>query len=168
MDGDLDLFAANGHVLDNVEVVDQSTSYGQRNLLFRNDGGRFSDISAAAGPGFALERVSRGSAVGDYDLDGDPDLLVFNSGQPLSLLRNGQGDANHWITIRLVGAKGNPNGIGARLTAHSGDLVQTRELRGSRSYLSQSQLRISMGLARNFADVYKFMEFARSLIDETA
>ena len=148
LDGDLDLFAANGHVLDNVEVVDQSTSYGQRNLLFRNDGGRFADISAAAGPGFALERVSRGSAVGDYDSDGDPDLLVFNSGQPLSLLRNGQGDANHWITIRLVGAAGNPNGIGARLTAHSGDLVQTRELRGSRSYLSQSQLRISMGLGK--------------------
>ena len=148
LDGDLDLFAANGHVLDNVRDIDQSTSYGQRNLLFRNDGGRFAETSAAAGPGFSLERVSRGSAIGDYDNDGDPDLLIFNSGQPLSLLRNDQGDANHWITIRLAGANGNPNGIGARLTATSGALVQTRELRGSRSYLSQSQLRICLGLGK--------------------
>ena len=148
LDGDLDLFAANGHVLDNVRNIDQSTSYGQRNLLFRNDGDRFAEISTAAGPGFSLERVSRGSATGDYDGDGDPDLLVFNSGQPLSLLRNDQGEANHWITIRLAGANGNPNGIGARLTATSGDLVQTRELRGSRSYLSQSQLRICLGLGK--------------------
>ena len=148
LDGDLDLFAANGHVLDNVRDIDQSTSYGQRNLLFRNDGGRFAEISTAAGPGFSLERVSRGSATGDYDSDGDPDLLVFNSGQPLSLLRNAQGEVNHWITIRLVGTNGNPNGIGARLTATSGDLVQTRELRGSRSYLSQSQLHICLGLGK--------------------
>ena len=148
LDGDLDLFAANGHVLDNVHDIDQSTSYGQRNLLFRNDGGRFAEISTAAGPGFSLERVSRGSATGDYDGDGDPDLLIFNSGQPLSLLRNDQGEANHWITIRLVGTNGNPNGIGARLTATSGDLIQTRELRGSRSYLSQSQLHICLGLGK--------------------
>ena len=148
LDGDLDLFAANGHVLDNVLDIDQSTSYGQRNLLFRNDSGRLAEVSATAGPGFALESVSRGSATGDYDSDGDPDLLVFNSGQPLSLLRNDHGDANHWITIQLAGANGNPNGIGARLTATSGDLVQTRELRGSRSYLSQSQLRICLGLGK--------------------
>ena len=148
LDGDLDLFAANGHVLDNVRDIDQSTSYKQHNLLFRNDGGRFAEVSAAAGPGFSLKRVSRGSATGDYDGDGDPDLLVFNSGQPLSLLRNDQGDANHWITIRLAGTNGNPNGIGTRLTATSGDLVQTRELRGSRSYLSQSQLRICLGLGK--------------------
>ena len=148
LDGDLDLFAANGHVLDNVRDIDQSTSYGQRNLLFRNDGGRFAEVSSTAGPGFSLERVSRGSATGDYDGDGDPDLLVFNSGQPLSLLRNDHGDANHWITIRLAGANGNPNGIGARLTATSGDLVQTRELRGSRSYLSQSALNLYLGLGK--------------------
>ena len=148
LDGDLDLFAANGHVLDNVRDIDQSTSYGQRNLLFRNDGSRFAEVSAMAGLGFSLERVSRGSATGDYDGDGDSDLLVFNSGQPLSLLRNDQGDANHWITIRLAGANGNPNGIGARLTATSGDLVQTRELRGSRSYLSQSALSLYLGLGK--------------------
>ena len=148
LDGDLDLFVANGHVLDNVELIDQSSSYGQRNLLFRNDGGHFVEISATAGPGFALEQVSRGSAVGDYDEDGDPDILVFNSGQPLSLLRNDQSNTNRWISIRLVGADGNPHGIGARVTARSGDRVQTRELRGSRSYLSQSQLRLSIGLGK--------------------
>ena len=152
LDGDLDLFVANGHVLDNVLEIDQSTNYGQRNLLFRNDGGlrpeqvRFTDISALAGPGLQLARVSRGSATGDYDNDGDPDLLVFNSGQPLSLLRNDREDDHHWITIRLNGADRNPHGIGARLTATSGTVVQMRELRGSRSYLSQSQLRICLGL----------------------
>ncbi|MGY8823952.1 MAG: CRTAC1 family protein [Candidatus Latescibacterota bacterium] len=146
LDGDLDLFTANGHVLDTIDLVDQSTSYGQHNLLFRNDGGHFADISAAAGPGFALARVSRGSAIGDYDADGDPDVLVFNSGQPLSLLRNDRSGDTHWITIRLQGATGNSNGIGARLTAHSGGLAQTREMRGSRSYLSQSQLCIFFGL----------------------
>jgi hypothetical protein len=152
LDGDLDLFVANGHVLDNVLEIDQSTNYGQRNLLFRNDGGprpeqvRFTDISALAGPGLQLARVSRGSATGDYDNDGDPDLLVFNSGQPLSLLRNDRADDHHWITIQLNGANRNPHGIGARLTATSGPVVQMRELRGSRSYLSQSQLRICLGL----------------------
>ena len=161
LDGDLDLFVANGHVLDNVELVDQSTSYGQRNLLFRNDKGRFSDISDLAGPGFHLARASRGSAAGDYDLDGDTDLLVFNSGQPLSLLRNDRAGANHWLTVRLKGKQGNPNGIGARLFAYSGvaeadtavgdlvapvPLLQTREMRGSRSYLSQSELSVSFGL----------------------
>lgn len=154
LDGDLDLFVANGHVLDNVHDIDQSTSYGQRNLLFRNDGGqrhdqvRFADISALAGPGLQLARVSRGSATGDYDNDGDPDLLVFNSGQPLSLLRNEQQADNHWITIQLAGANGNPNGIGTRIRSTSGDVVQVRELRGSRSYLSQSQLRIGLGLGK--------------------
>ena len=161
LDGDLDLFVANGHVLDNVELIDQSTSYGQRNLLFRNDEGRFSDISAQAGTAFDRLGVSRGSAAGDYDLDGDTDLLVFNSGQRLSLLRNDHGRVNRWITVRLQGNQGNPNGIGARLIAYSGisgtdrtdhaigaeaALRQTREIRGSRSYLSQSPLSVSFGL----------------------
>lgn len=152
LDGDLDLFTANGHVLDNVQDVDQSTSYGQRDLLFRNDGSldqnpvRFAEISRDAGPGFALERVGRGSAVGDYDSDGDPDILVFNSGQPLTLLRNDQQGANHWLAVSLQGAGNNPHGIGARLMALSGALRQTRDMRGSRSYLSQSDLRIYLGL----------------------
>ena len=152
LDGDLDLFVANGHVLDNVQAIDQSTSYGQRNLLFRNDGNmrtdqvRFADISALAGPGFRLSRVGRGSATGDYDSDGDPDLLVFNSGQPPSLLRNDRAIDHNWITILLNGNDRNTNGIGARVTATSGNIVQVRELRGSRSYLSQSQLSLSLGL----------------------
>lgn len=152
LDGDLDLFVANGHVLDNVEKIDQSTSYGQRNLLFRNDGAqdhnqvRFTDISTLAGPGLALEQVSRGSATGDYDNDGDPDLLIFNSGQQLNLLRNDRTNDTHWLTIHLVGAEHNIDGIGARIKATTSNLVQVRELRGSRSYLSQSQLSLSLGL----------------------
>ncbi len=146
LDGDLDLFAANGHVLDNVDQIDQSTSYGQRNLLLRNDGGRFTDISAAAGPGFQLARVSRGSAAGDWDRDGDPDLLIFNSGQAPELLRNDLSAERHWLTVRLDGADANRHSIGARLIATRGALVQTRELRGSRSYLSQSPLSATFGL----------------------
>ena len=156
LDGDLDLFVANSHVLDNIALIDQSNSYGQCNLLFRND------VSARASTAFDQLRVGRGSAAGDYDLEGYNDLLVFNSGQPLSLLRNDRCDANCWITMRLQGKQGNPpNGIGAGLTAYNGiaeadrairnidaaaTLCQTRKMRGSRSYLSQNPLSISFGL----------------------
>jgi hypothetical protein len=150
-DGDLDLFTANGHVLDNVELIDQSTQYAQRNLLLRNDGDtqtgnvRFSEIGMETG--MTLENVSRGSAAGDYDGDGDADLLVFNLGQRLNLLRNdGGAQAGSWLWVRLIGQTSNRDGIGARLILSAQGKKQTREMRGSRSYLSQSDLRVHFGL----------------------
>jgi enediyne biosynthesis protein E4 len=156
-DGDLDLFTANGHVLDNIESIDRSTQYPQRNLLFRNDGKvqtgnvRFSEVGIESG--LALERVSRGSASGDYDDDGDVDLVVFNAGQELTLLRNegGAQDAA-WLWVQLIGRESNHNGIGARLILSVAGKQQLREVRGSRSYLSQSDLRVHFGLGNGRAD----------------
>ena len=151
-DGLLDLFVANGHVLDNVELFDRSTTYPQANQLLRNLGpgkyGKFTfaDVSAASGPGMQLVQPSRGSATGDYDNDGDLDLLVVNLGEPAVLLRNDGGNRGNWLAIEAEGVASNRDGIGARIRVVSGGLVQTREVRGSRSYLSQSDLRVHFGL----------------------
>ena len=88
-DGDLDLFVANGHVYPQAASTIAGTSYPQRNQLIRNDGGnRLIDIGAAAGPGMALKRVSRGASFGDYDNDGDVDIFVVNLDEASTLLRN--------------------------------------------------------------------------------
>ena len=158
-DGLLDLFVANGHVLDNVELFDRSTTYPQANQLLHNLGpgqyGRFTfaDVTAASGPGMQLLQPSRGSASGDFDNDGDVDLLVANLGETAVLLRNDGGNRGNWLSIETEGVASNRDGIGARIRVVSGDLAQTREVRGSRSYLSQSDLRVHFGLAeRTFVD----------------
>ena len=149
-DGDLDLFIATGHVLDNVELFDASTSYPQRNFLFRNEGpdGRyaFTDISAQAGPGLALVKPSRGTAFGDYDRDGDVDILVINCNDSISLLRNDGNDLGHWLQVRTVGTRSNRDGIGARITVTAGDRVQIREIKSGSSLYSQSDLWAHFGL----------------------
>ena len=149
-DGCQDLFVANGHVLDNAPAFYQSSSYGQPNQLLRNQGpddrGRFRDVSSRAGAALTRARVSRGCAVGDYDDDGDMDIVVSNSGQPAALLRNEGGNSRRWLTIAARGGPGNRDAIGARIEVWAGDLYQVREVRGSFSYLSQRDLRVSFGL----------------------
>lgn len=151
-DGLSDLFAATGHVLDNIELFDQSTTYPQRNLLFRNEGPNeygncvYVDISPDAGPGMQLEQVGRGSAVGDYDNDGDVDLLVINISGPVALLRNDTPHMGNWLRLRTVGGPSNRDGVGARVRLRTGDVVQTGEVRSGGSYLSQSDLRLHFGL----------------------
>ena len=153
-DGYQDLFIANGHVLDNIALFDQSTTYEQPNLWLRNQGPdkwgryRFEDVSSRVGAGMLSTGASRGCAFGDYDDDGDVDILVGNCGQRPTLLRNDGGNANHWLTIKTVGVRSNRDGIGARIVVRAGDLSQVREVRGSYSYLSQSDLRVSFGLGR--------------------
>ena len=150
-DGRLDLFAANGHVLDNVRAFDRSTTYRQRNFLFHNRGPGaygntlFADVTAIAGPGLAQERVSRGSAAGDLDNDGDADLLVINLGDRVSVLRNEGGNGNGWLSVRLRRASSG-SGEGARLRLHSPSGTQSREVSSGRSYLSQSDPRVLFGL----------------------
>ena len=154
-DGLLDLFVANGHVLDNVVLFDQSTTYPQRNHLFRNAGPNqygnytFVEMGLKAGPDMRQEMVSRGSATGDFDNDGDSDLLVVNIGQRASLLRNDGGNKGNWLAVKTIGTESNKDGIGARLTLRVGELTQVREVRGSRSYLSQSDLRVYFGLGEH-------------------
>lgn len=148
-DGDCDLFVANGHLDANFELFDD-VSYAQQNQLFRNDGnGRFAEVTDVAGPGLQLEQVSRGSAVGDYDNDGDLDVAISNNGQSGVLLRNEGGNQNHWLALRLVGAGpslSNRSGVGACVRVEAGDLVQVDEVRSGSSYLSQEDLRLFFGL----------------------
>ena len=145
-DGLLDLVFANGHMLDNPARFRAGASHAQRNLLFRNIGGRrFADVTPSAGSGFALEKVSRGLAAGDIDNDGDMDLLVTNNGQTADLLRN-DGGLGHAVLVRMIGTQSNRDGIGARLRLTAGGRTQMREVKAGSSYLGQDDLRQHFGV----------------------
>ena len=146
-DGYVDLFMANGHVQDNIEQLDGSTSYPQRNLLFHNNGDlTFTNASLTSGEGLHNMKASRGTAFGDYDNDGDVDLFVLNSNDRADLLRNEGGNRNFYLIVRLVGTESNRNGIGAKVRVVSGTLRQIKEVRSGSSYLSQNDLRAHFGL----------------------
>jgi enediyne biosynthesis protein E4 len=148
-DGRLDLAIANGHVLDNADYFSPNAKYAQRNLLFHNEGaGHLKEVGRISGPGFAVERVHRGLAAGDFDNDGDLDLLVTSNGQTVDLLRNDGGNQDNAVLVRLVGKKSNRDGIGARLRVTAGGKTQVREVKAGSSYLSQNDLRAHVGVGR--------------------
>ncbi|HKV78434.1 MAG TPA: CRTAC1 family protein [Candidatus Sulfotelmatobacter sp.] len=153
-DGWRDLFLANGHVLDNIERYHADTKYAEPKMMFRNTGhGIFENVSDQLGPDFQLPRVSRGAAIGDFDNDGDLDILINNCGQSPQLLRNDGGNANHWLEILLIGTKSNRDGVGARLKVTAGDLVLYDQRKGGMSYQSAQDPRLHFGLAqRSFID----------------
>ena len=146
-DGWLDLFIANGHLEDRIAEYDQSSTYLQRNQLFKNHEGRFRAISLEAGPGLAEEKSSRGAAFGDIDGDGDVDIVVSNSrDRPSLLLNEGKHDGG-WVMLELRGQK-NVFAIGARVVLEAGGVRHVREVRSGGSYTSQSDLRLHFGLGR--------------------
>jgi enediyne biosynthesis protein E4 len=146
-DGSLDLAIANGHVLDNTSHFQSASRYAQRKLLLHNDGrGRFTDVAASAGAGFALERVSRTIVAGDVDNDGDLDLLVTNNGQAANLLRNEGGNRGNAVLVQLIGRESNRGGIGARVRATVAGRSQIREIKAGSSYLGQNDLRAHFGV----------------------
>ena len=146
-DGDLDLFIANGHVYDNVEQVDRAASYPQRNQLLENQGqGAFVEFDDR-GPGLALVQVSRGTAFGDIDNDGDIDIAVNNANDQPALLRNDGGSEGGWLGLVLRGVASNRDAIGARVVMTTGGRTLVREVRRSASYLSASDPRLLFGLA---------------------
>ncbi len=150
LDGWLDIFAANGHIDEEVGRVQPRIAYAEAPLLFRNaGGGRFEDVSRAAGPDFARPMVARGAAYADYDRDGDLDLLVSTNGGPARLLRNDGGNRNHWLTLRLVGTRSNRDAIGAVVRLESASGRQTQTVHSGSSYCSQSDLALTFGLGRD-------------------
>ena len=145
-DGRLDIFIANGHVYPEVDKQGLGTKYLQRKQVFMNTGGKLRHATAEIGGGLLLERSSRGAAFGDYDNDGDTDILVINMNDRPTLLRNDTVTPNHWIGLRLVGTKSNRDGIGARVTVQAGARRQRTEVRGDGSYISHSDIRPRFGL----------------------
>ena len=145
-DGDLDLFVPNGHIFPQVERPDVGLGYAQPNQIFLNQDGRFEDVSDKAGPGLAAVKVSRGAAYGDYDDDGDVDILVVNMNDTPTLLRNDTGGDNRWVKVALEGVSCNRQGIGARVRVVSGDLEQWDEMRCGAGYLSDGDRRLHFGL----------------------
>ncbi len=147
LDGLPDIFALNGHVADDIARVQPSVGYAETPLLFHNQGrGKFADASAQAGAPFRQPVVGRGAAYLDYDLDGDPDLVLTTNGGPAALLRNDGGNRSPALRVKLVGEQSNRDGIGAELTLHAGSLTQTRMVKSGSSYLSQSELPVTFGL----------------------
>lgn len=146
-DGARDLFIANGHVLDNIQLYNSDVRYAEPKLMFRNIGkGIFENASDRLGPDLRLPRVSRGVAVGDFDNDGDLDILINNNGQAPQLLRNDGGNSNHWLEIFLIGVKSNRDGVGARVKVTAGDLIQYDQKKGGMSYQSAQDPRLHFGL----------------------
>ncbi|MDE0016000.1 MAG: CRTAC1 family protein [Candidatus Poribacteria bacterium] len=147
-DGYQDLFVANGHLHENLAELRQQGTYGQRNLLFRNNyNGTFTEVSETLGPGMKLEDVSRGATFADYDSDGDIDIVVTNSNTAPRLLRNDGGNQKNYLQIRLIATQGTTDAIGARIKITTGELTQTREVRSGDGYLSQRDLTLHFGVA---------------------
>jgi len=148
-DGLLDVFISNGHLDENVKDYDPATTYPQSNQLFRNEGeGRFIDVSTTSGKGMTVARVSHGAVMGDYDSDGDVDIFVSDSDGPSTLLRNDGGNSNNYLKVKTVGRVSNRDGIGARVRAVSGDLVQMREIRSSYGYMGSNEVQLTLGLGK--------------------
>ena len=146
-DGHLDLFCANGHPQDVIEILMDHETYAQRDQMFQNKGdGTYMDVSETAGAYFTEALVGRAAATADYDNDGDTDIVIMNSNQRAVLLRNDGGNTNNWIGIKLVGSQNNRDGIGAKVTVSTEDMTQMREVKSGSSYASGSDTRLLFGL----------------------
>ena len=151
-DGHPDLFLVTGSVYP--EIAAKSANYPLRTprVIFRNLGnGKFEELIEEAGPAIAAPHCSRGCAFGDFDNDGDIDMLVVNLNEPPSLLRNDLGGGNHWLKVKLIGVKSNRSAIGARVTARYGGKVQAQEVLSQSSFYSANDPRLHFGLGAALA-----------------
>jgi hypothetical protein len=149
LDGSLDLAIANGHIDETVRNIRGNVGYAQPPQLFLNNGrGAFRDIASAAGAEFSQPKVGRGLACGDFDRDGDLDLLMTTNNGAAYLFRNDQLAGNHSIRFRLVGTKSNRDAIGAQVRIYSSNANQSRLVKSGSSYLSQSELPVTFGLGK--------------------
>jgi enediyne biosynthesis protein E4 len=148
-DGWPDLMQINGHVYPEIAGHDVGQTYKNPRIVYRNMGnGQFKDVSAVMGPGISEHFSSRGAAFGDYDNDGDVDVLVLNMNDLPSLLRNDGGNKQNWIKIKLIGTKCNRTAIGARVRVITGEHVQIDEVHSGSSVMSQGDLRLHFGIGK--------------------
>lgn len=149
LDGALDLIAVNGHIDDTVRNIRRDIAYAQAPHLFLNSGGGvFRDVANAAGGAFDAPKVGRGLAYGDFDRDGDTDIVMTTNNGPAYLFRNDQLGGNRSIRFNLVGTKSNRDAIGATVRISHGGASQMRMIRSGSSYLSQSELAAVFGVGR--------------------
>ncbi len=150
LDGHPDIFAANGHIDEEIGRVQPRISFKEPPLLFHNDGkGRFINASSSAGPDLVRPVVARGAAYADYDGDGDLDILVETNHGPAYLFRNEGGNANHWLHLKLEGTKSNRSALGAVVNVQSPSGKQWQTVHSGSSYCSQSELALTFGLAKD-------------------
>jgi enediyne biosynthesis protein E4 len=145
-DGDPDLFLVNGHPDDLIEMRVSRVKYREPLLLFENTGKSFRNVSAQSGRVFAKDFSGRGMAVGDFDNDGDLDVLVSNNGEPPLLLRNDGGNRNNWLGLQLVATKSNPAAVGTVIIWQAGGIKRSRLKAGGGSYLASHDPREVLGL----------------------
>ena len=145
-DGDPDLFLVNGHPDDMIESRVPRVRHKEQLLMFENTGRAFKDVSARSGAVFSKMFSGRGMALGDFDNDGDDDVLTSNNGEPPLLLRNQGGNRNNWIGLQLVATKSNPAAVGAVITWQAGTLKRTRLKTSGGSYLSSHDPREILGI----------------------
>ncbi|MGA8672451.1 MAG: CRTAC1 family protein [Terracidiphilus sp.] len=150
LDGLPDIFAANGHVADDISVIQPTIHYAEPLLLFRNRGnGKFEDMSQKVGAALEQPIVARGAAYGDFDNDGDLDVIVSTNNGPANLLRNDNGNQNEMLRVKTIGTRSNRDGIGAKVTVALNNGVRLSQMvKGGSSYLSQSELLLTFGLGR--------------------
>jgi enediyne biosynthesis protein E4 len=147
LDGLLDVFAANGHVSDDISVVQPNIKYAQPPHLFRNRGKKkFEEMTGKLGRALQRAIVGRGAAYGDFDNDGDLDLLITSNNGPARLLRNDNGNQNDLVRIKTVGSRSNRDGIGAKIILKTGKEKLTNMVKTGSSYCSQSELPVVFGL----------------------
>jgi hypothetical protein len=146
-DGHPDLFVVTGGVYPEVERTLPAYPFHTPRLVFRNLGdGRFEELIEEAGPGVVAAHASRGCAFGDFDNDGDVDVLIMNMNEPPSLLRNDVSGGGHWLKVLLVGVTSNRSAIGGRVTVRYGDRTQTQEVTAQSSFYSANDRRLHFGL----------------------
>jgi enediyne biosynthesis protein E4 len=146
-DGRLDLFVAQGHVMDNIELTEPRLRYRESPLLLKNESTRFRDVSEQGGSAFRVPLAARGAAFGDLDNDGRIDVAINCNDGPAMILRNQDNSGNHWLTLNLVGSASNRDGLGAkvRLVSDNG-AQQTAFVTTAGSYISASDKRVHFGL----------------------
>jgi hypothetical protein len=150
LDGQPDIFAANGHIEEEIGRVQPKVQYKEPPLLFHNLGKRrFDNVTPSMGPVLNRAMVARGAAYADFDRDGDQDILISTNHGPAYLLRNDGGNRNKWLCVRLVGTKSNRDGIGAVVRIETASGKQWNTVHSGGSYCSQSDLALTFGLGKD-------------------